>query len=120
METVTSPRYSKERWASVVNDMMAFGAQGSDEDIEIVVEYLAKYFGPGQPPAAGSKPPSSDNVNVNRASVPELAAVLQLSVEDARAIVRYREQNGKFQNWQSVTKTPGLDGKKIKQNLLTF
>ena len=55
METVVSPRYSKDRWASVVDDMMAFGAQGSDEDIEIVVEYLAKYFGPDRPRAAGSK-----------------------------------------------------------------
>ena len=122
METVTSPRYSKDRWASVVDDMIAFGAQGSDEDIEIVVEYLAKYLGPDKPPEAGSKAASLDKVNVNTAGVPELAAVLQLSVEDARAIVRYREKNGKFKNWPDVTKTPGLDGKMIeeKKDLLAF
>ena len=59
---------------------------------------------------------------MNTASVPELAAVLQLSVEDARAIVRYREKHGKFQNWQDVTKTPGLDSRKIeeKKDLLVF
>jgi competence protein ComEA len=122
METVVSPRYSKDRWASVVDDMMAFGAQGSDDDIEIVVEYLAKHFGPERPRAAGSKTPSLDKVNVNTANVPELAAVLQLSVEDARAIVRYREKDGKFQNWRDVTKAPGIDSKKIeeKKDLLVF
>ena len=122
METVVSPRYTKDRWASVVDDMMAFGAQGSDEDIAIVVEYLAKHFGPDRPRAPGSKTPSLDKVNMNTASVPELAAVLQFSVEDARAIVRYREKHGKFQNWQDVTKTPGLDSKKIeeKKDLLVF
>jgi competence ComEA-like helix-hairpin-helix protein len=121
METITTPRYSEARWASVVDDMIAFGVQGSEEDIETVIRYLAKHFGPEKTREAGTKSPPLPKVNVNKAGVPELAAVLQLSVQDARAIVSYREENGKFKNWQDLKEVPGLD-KKIEQKkeLLAF
>jgi hypothetical protein len=44
-------RYSRERWAELVDQMSARGMEGSSEDVEIVVNYLAKYFGP-EPPAS--------------------------------------------------------------------
>ena len=122
METITSLRYSEARWASVVDDMVAFGVQGSEEDKETVILYLAKYFGPEKSRETEAKQSLVAKVNVNTAGVPEMAAVLQLSVKNARAIVSHREKNGRFKKWQDVKKVSGLDAKKIEQmkDLLSF
>jgi mono/diheme cytochrome c family protein len=46
LKVVTAKRASKEQWSTVVNQMVTRGAEVPDEDIETVVEYLAKNFGP--------------------------------------------------------------------------
>ena len=49
---ITSKRRTKEQWNDTVDKMAARGAKASDEEFDIIVTYLAKYFGPDQ---AGEK-----------------------------------------------------------------
>ena len=122
IETVTSPRLTEERWANVVDDMIAYGAAGTDAEIEIVIDYLASNFGRDKAPASSSKSSALRKLNVNTATAKELAVALQLSAEQAKAIVRHREKNGNFKNWQDLKKISELEGKEIagKKDLLTF
>ena len=103
----TDNHATREHWAAVVDDMVSRGAEGTDEEINQVVEYLSKNFGPAK--AAGQK------VNVNKASAEELAKTLAISQADAGAIVQYRAKNGNFKNLEALKSVPGIDGKKIEE-----
>lgn len=46
LETVTTERHDKAGWQNVVDDMVSRGADGTDAELKLVVDYLAKYFGP--------------------------------------------------------------------------
>ncbi|MDE3198319.1 MAG: helix-hairpin-helix domain-containing protein [Acidobacteriota bacterium] len=100
LENVVRARMTKERWGSVVDDMISRGAQGSDDEIDQVIGYLAANFG--------------TKTNVNTATATDLASSLGISASDADAIVAYRAAKGKFQGLQDVLKVPGIDGKKIE------
>ncbi|MBV8730451.1 MAG: hypothetical protein JO336_11660 [Acidobacteriia bacterium] len=45
LDVITSKNYSKERWQSVVDEMIAQGAALNKREVARVVEYLAKNFG---------------------------------------------------------------------------
>jgi competence ComEA-like helix-hairpin-helix protein len=87
-------------WAAVVDDMVSRGAQGTQDDFDLVSRYLAANFGP--------------KVNVNKATEKELSMVLGLSSDDARAIVHYRETLGNFKDWGDLEKVPHIDMKKLE------
>ena len=44
-DTFSSKRHSKEEWKSVVDTMIGYGAEVTDEQATIVVDYLTKNFG---------------------------------------------------------------------------
>jgi putative heme-binding domain-containing protein len=48
---------SQAEWMGVVNDMVARGAQGSQDELNNVVTYLAANFGKDNAPAANAAPP---------------------------------------------------------------
>jgi len=103
LESVVRARMTKERWGKVVDDMVSRGAQGTDDEIEQVIDYLATNF--GRNPAT--------LVYINKVSAADLATALQISNADAEAIVAYRSDKGNFKKLQDVTKVPGIDTKKI-------
>jgi cytochrome c5 len=45
LTTVVNTRLTKEQWDTTVKAMVARGAEGTDEDVQKAIEYLAKYFG---------------------------------------------------------------------------
>jgi cytochrome c5 len=49
LTTVVSARLAKEQWDATVKAMVARGAEGTDEDVQKAVDYLAKYFGKANP-----------------------------------------------------------------------
>ena len=49
LTTVVSARLTKEQWDTTVKSMVARGAEGTDEDVQKAVDYLAKYFGKPAP-----------------------------------------------------------------------
>lgn len=114
MKVVTSKRASKQQWSTLVDQMVTRGADVQDEDIQTVIDYLARSFGPDVPPSADALSP----INVNTATAAELAAALQLSVKQSNAIVSYREKHGNFRQWHDLAKVPGIEIKKIESNKL--
>jgi competence protein ComEA len=103
LDNVVKARLTKDRWAKEVDDMVARGATGTDEEIDQVINYLATNFGPGAP-----------KINVNTAAPASLAVALGLSTSDAAAIVSYRNANGRFKDLKDLAKIPGIDVKKIE------
>ncbi len=113
LDVVTGAKQNKDGWASTVDDMRTKGAQGTDQDFEVIVNYLAKNF---------SDSLSSEKINVNTATASELATGLEISTKDAEAIVHYRGDKGNFKTVEDLEKVPGIDVGKIEaqKDRLTF
>ena len=90
-------RYASEEWSDSVADMVERGAKGTDAEIEAVVAYLAKNFGPGAP------------VRINTAPFAEIKVVLGFTVAETRALLEYREKNGDWKSFEELRKVPGID-----------
>uniref|UniRef100_Q022M3 Competence protein ComEA helix-hairpin-helix repeat protein n=1 Tax=Solibacter usitatus (strain Ellin6076) TaxID=234267 RepID=Q022M3_SOLUE len=107
IDLVVARRHTREEWDGVVEDMIARGSKGTEEELSMVAEYLSKYLG---------------KVSVNAATAAELQEGLKISDKDARLIVEWREQHGKFKNFEEVRKVPGLDAAKIgdKRGWMSF
>jgi competence protein ComEA len=108
VEVAIKTANTPDGWAAVVDDMISRGAQGSDDDFDLVTKYLSANFFP--------------KVKMNKASEKEISSVLGLSSEDAAAIVHYRETQGSFKDLHDLEKVPHLDMKKLedKKNQLDF
>jgi hypothetical protein len=100
LEGVMSMNTSKTAWQDLVEDMRGRGADGKDEDFKAIVDYLAKYFGAV--------------IQVNKAAAKELQDQLDLTGDEASAIVKYREANMSIKDWAALEKVPGLDIKKLE------
>jgi competence ComEA-like helix-hairpin-helix protein len=107
LESVVSSRRTRIGWERNVEEMVSRGAEGSDEDMSAVVEYLTTYFG---------------KVNVNTAQPGALQKLLGLSAGEAQAIVAYREQNTKIKDFEELKKVPGVSAEKLqaKRGLIAF
>lgn len=46
LETVTRTRLTQKQWEARIDQMIAKGAKLSDDDIDVVSDYLARHFGP--------------------------------------------------------------------------
>ena len=103
-------RLSREDWEEKVADMVDRGAEGTDEQLAAVVTYLTQNFG------------RNSRIWVNTAPLGELRAVLGLTVEEAGAVVQYRDERGEFKAWQDLLKVPGVGAGKIeaKKDLMAF
>ncbi|HEX4227353.1 MAG TPA: helix-hairpin-helix domain-containing protein [Bryobacteraceae bacterium] len=97
---VTSHRNTADGWSAVIDDMVSRGAQGTDDDFDLVIKYLAANFGL--------------KVNINKASASDLSSALQISSADAAAIIHYRETAGEFKDWSDLEKVPHIDIKKLE------
>jgi hypothetical protein len=40
-----SRRHSRQAWSEIVYDMVAQGAQGTDAELALVIEYLSRHYG---------------------------------------------------------------------------
>jgi competence protein ComEA len=107
IDLVVARRHTREEWDGVVEDMIARGSKGTEEELSFVAEYLSKYLG---------------KVSVNTATAKEMQDGLKISEKDAQSIVFWREQHGKFKNFEEVRKVPGIDTVKIadKRGWMSF
>jgi competence protein ComEA len=99
-ERVATKQWTKPQWQAKVLEMLQEELDVTQPERDKIVEYLAKSF-----PA---------KVNVNKAEAKELETALELSAENAAAIVRYRGQKGDFKTVDDLKKVPGLDAAKIE------
>jgi len=101
---ITAQHKSESAWTDTIIEMRNRGANGSDEDMEQIIHYLATNYGP---PSAATK------VNVNTAVAADLVAGLALSPAQADAVVAYRAKNGKFADLAGLKQVAGVDAAKI-------
>ena len=113
----TRKRMDKAGWDTEVDKMILLGAKIPDDEVPVIIEYMAKFFNPSTAAA-----PEALRINVNKATAAELESGLALAAKEAAAIVEARQKNGAFKDWQSVAKVPGVDAKKIeaKKDQLNF
>lgn len=106
-EAVIGSRRTKIGWQQTVEDMIARGADGSEEQMAAVITYLTTYFG---------------KVNVNTATTEDLEKTLELPEKEAQAIVSYRERNSKIKDFEELKKIPGVSAEKLlaKRGLIAF
>jgi competence protein ComEA len=106
----TKTRMGRVGWEDQVASMVEKGAVGTEEEIQIVVDYLVKNFGRDSQPKAAAP----EKVNVNKAAAKQLETALGLSAKEAEAMVQYREKNGNFHEWGDLGKVPGVELKKLE------
>jgi competence protein ComEA len=100
-----SVRLTREGWAAVIDDMQKRGARISEQDYPVVLDYLATHFlGEAQQP-----------LNLNTAAQIDLEAAGGLLRSEAAAVIRYRDQHGRFKSLDDLKNVPGLDFKKIEK-----
>lgn len=99
-----SVRLTREGWALVIDGMRKRGAKVSDEEFPIILDYLSTHF-LGQ---------ALQPLNLNTATQIDLEAAGGLLRREAAAVIRYREQNGRFKTVDDLKKVPGLDFRKIE------
>lgn len=104
LDVVIGRRMTEERWANTVDVMVSRGANGTDEEIDLVIAYLARNFG---------SQAQAHKINVNRATAKELAAGLGLTANACDAIVQYRGKNGDFKNLADLRKVPEIPSKTV-------
>jgi competence ComEA-like helix-hairpin-helix protein len=117
LKVVTGKRASRPQWSIIVDRMITRGADVDDDDIDTLLDYLAKNFGPATGQTGAEKGHDrTGQVNVNTASASDLATTLDLTAAESTSIVSYRERNGNFKQWRDLTNVPGIDAKKIESN----
>lgn len=103
-ETVASERLTPEGWREVIKRMLAAGAEGTEQDLETVFQYLSTHF-----PVEAQKA-----LNLNTAMAVELESVAGLLRKEAAALIAHREKNGPCKKLEDLKKVAGLDYKKIE------
>jgi|SRR5665213_3125058 len=91
----------QQGWENTISKMATFGAVGTDDDFNVILDYLVANF----PPSAG--------VKINEATAAQLELGLELSTADADAIIQYRKKNGAFKSIDDLNKVPGVNVKKL-------
>lgn len=107
-----SLRQDRDGWKTTVNKMISLGAQGTEQEFAVVIDYLAAHY------AAEGLPP----LNVNHAKAIDFETRLSLRRSQAAAIIDYRAKHGDFKSIEDLKKVPGVDAAKIqaKKDILEF
>jgi competence protein ComEA len=97
-DTVIQSFRTRQEWSDVIDQMSRFGAEGTDQEFEQILAYLAKHFSP---------------INVNKASAKDLESTLDVTTAVAEAIVAERTKSGDFKTLEDLARVPGLDAARI-------
>jgi competence protein ComEA len=99
--TVVRTRRTPAGWETVINLMIERGAEVTDEQYGVILDYLSRHF--------------LATVNVNAEPAARIAEVLEISEKEALAIVECRTTQGPFKTWEDVARVPGVDAKIIEE-----
>lgn len=103
IERALSPRQDHDAWQATIDKMVTLGLRGSDDDLRLVVDYLAKNF-PGEP---------IPKLNVNTATAIQFESALSLKRSESAAVVEYRTKNGNFKSLDDFKNIPGVPFEKF-------
>jgi len=99
-DRAVSTRRTRQQWEEMIDLMVAKGMKASDEDLTKVLDFLVGQYG---------------RVNMNRAQAAEIVEVLGLTAKEAEAIVKYRKETARFEEFDDLGKVPGVDLKKLEK-----
>jgi competence protein ComEA len=107
---VIGKQWTKPQWDLKVTEMLQEEPDVTQDERAAIVEYLSTFFKPG------------GKIYINKSASPVLQFALEISLEQADAIVRFRDRNGNFKTAEDMKKVPGLDPAKVesKKDLLIF
>jgi competence protein ComEA len=105
---IIAKQATKAEWQAKILEMLQECPDVTQNERDQIAVYLAKNF--------------PKHVNVNTAPAKELESVLEISSNEAEAVVRYREEKGAFHSAEDLKKVPGFDGAKVEgiKNRLEF
>ena len=101
LNLITEKRQTREQWSTTVDQMQERGAEVTDEQAELIVDYLAAHFG--------------KLIYINTAPAEAMQDVLAMTPQEATLLIKYRRDNGNFKNLDDLLKVPGVDVKKIQE-----
>ena len=101
----TKYRHTNEEWQAIVIRMGQRVRSATREELDTVQKYLATNY---------PKLDDATKLNVNKATADDIAARLDLTVEEAKAVVDYRQRHGTFREWGELLAIYGVDGRKIE------
>jgi competence protein ComEA len=100
-DRIVTARRTKTQWEETLEKMTKLGAPITDDNYDILLSYLVHHYG---------------KVNINRSVAADIADVIGLTAEEAATIVKYRDENGPFADFDALAKVPGVDPKKLEKN----
>jgi competence protein ComEA len=100
------PEYHKtpEEWDIVVRRMAGRTSGMQTAEVDTLIAYMTKNF---------PKVEDATKLNINKASAEEIAKVMGLTDEEAKAVVSYRDRHGNYRAWGEMLVIYNVDGKKI-------
>ena len=101
----TKYRHTNEEWQAIVIRMGQRVRSATKEELDTVQKYLATNY---------PKIDDAGKLNVNRAAAEDMAARLGLTLDEAKAVVDYRQRHGTFREWGELLAIYGVDGRKIE------
>jgi competence ComEA-like helix-hairpin-helix protein len=122
LDNITSHKLDHKGWENVLDNMAQLGAKIPPEQVDLIVDYLAKNFGKTKLPTGAPPAAVKQVVEINKASAPDLERSLGLTAGEAQALVSYRAKHGNFKSVEELQKVPGLSAQKIedKKDVLVF
>jgi len=105
-----SARLTRAGWAAVIDSMVGRGAIIAPDQVPVVLDYLSTHF-------LGE---AAQPLNINTAPQIDFESAGGLLRREAAAVVRYREQYGRFKSVDDLKKVPGLDFRKIDRRRDAF
>jgi competence protein ComEA len=84
--------------------------------IVVLILFTATVMVHGHALAEMKSAPDTEMVNINKASVKELAGLSGIGKTKAQAIIAYRSEHGKFESVDDIKKIKGI-GKKTFENI---
>lgn len=101
----TKYRHTPEEWQAIVIRMGQRVRSATKEELDTVQKYLTTNF---------PKVDDATKLNVNKATPDEIASRLGLTLDEAKAVVDYRQRHGTFREWGELLAIYGVDGRKIE------
>ena len=99
---VVGKQFTKAQWEAKVIEMLQEEPDVTADERAAIVEYLTTTFKPG------------GKIYVNVIPAKDLATALDVTIDEATAIVHQREQRGAFKTLDDLKSVPGLDARKLE------
>jgi len=105
VERAASVRLNREGWQDTIAKMVDLGANGSDEELAKVLDYLAEHF----------KGDAPRPLNLNTATAIQLESIVGLLRKESAAWIAHRKASGPCKSLDDLKKVPGVPFKKIDE-----